>query len=162
MHPKEAQERPRLLLLNNDDPVRLQHPSVYVALRASIAFRLIEDPGQQGNWKISTAEYHYSLEDEAEQEYVAYHWHPEGRSDAIYPHLHIGRASQLPPRGVITSKLHLPTSRVAIEDVLRLAIQQLGVKRLHQDWAARLDESQAAFEAVQCRAQSSGKPAQPP
>ena len=41
---------------------------------------------------------------------------------------------------------HLPTGRIALEDVVRCVITQLGVIPLRPDWEAILAETQAAFQ----------------
>ena len=92
---------------------------------------------------------------------MSYHWHPDGPGGATYPHLHLGLACGVPPRpaGLIHPDVHIPTGRVALEDLLRLAIEQLEVKPLRDDWAEVLAASQRAFEESQSWAQSSGRPA---
>jgi len=117
----------------------------------------MEDPDERGSWRVSTTGYSCSLQDLQGKEFLSYHWHPEGRSAVAYPHLHVGAASGIPAKGLITPGAHLPTGRVALEDLLRLAIEQLGVTPQRPDWSAVLDECQEAFEASQTWAQSSGK-----
>lgn len=155
--PYEPGPGSKLLALNDNRAVALSHPTTKIALRVAVNYRIVEDPQQRGGWAITTARYEYALEDDQEREFLIYQWHPQGSSPVTYPHLHIGQMAGLPPRGLITSHTHLPTGRIALEDLLRLAIEQLGVHPRRPDWERVLTESQAAFEAVQMRAQSSGK-----
>jgi hypothetical protein len=60
----------------------------------------------------------------------AYHWHPVGASHVTSPHLHLG--GQI--GDIDLSKLHFPTGAVALPDVLRFAIADLGVEPLRADW----------------------------
>ena len=48
----------------------------------------------------------------------------------------------------LSSRMHLPTGQVAIEDVIRLAIVEFGVRPRRADWAAVLART------VQARAAS--------
>jgi hypothetical protein len=81
---------------------------------------------------------------ESGQEVLAYHWHPTGRSDITYPHLHLyGGVGALQPN---IRKAHLPTGRIAVEDVLRLAITHLQVIPLREDWDDIITTTQNAFQ----------------
>jgi hypothetical protein len=44
------------------------------------------------------------------------------------------------------SRVHIPTGRITLEAVIRLAIEEFETPPLRADWSAILDESQAAFE----------------
>lgn len=61
---------------------------------------------------------------------LAYHWHPMGISPITWPHLHLGGTLA----GIDLSKAHLPTGVVALRDVLRFAVVDLGVEPLRGDW----------------------------
>jgi len=75
---------------------------------------------------------------------LGYHWHPTGHSDVTYPHLHLYAGAGTLHHNL--RKAHLPTARIAMEDVLRFVITQLRVIPLRGDWAVILTETQAAFE----------------
>lgn len=137
----------RALTLDRFEPVGLQHPSIEIALRVLLHYRVVEDPNEPGSWTVRTAAYYSSLQNLKGKEFLSYHWHPAGRSPVSYPHLHIGSESGIPPRGLITPRTHLPTGHVPIEDFLRLSIEQLGVTPRRPDWSAVLDESRGAFPA---------------
>jgi len=140
-HPRQDEE-PHLLTLG-ESPARLNsNPRLFLSV--TMHYHVVEAPGERGPWKVSIAAYLYSLDDEQGQEILAFHWHPRGRSSVTSPHLHIG-----PGAGVQYQQLqgaHIPTGRVALEDVLRLAIRELGVRPLRRDWADILDRTQRAFE----------------
>ena len=84
--------------------------------------------------------YWYTIETEAEQEIIAYHWHPNAPGEVTFPHVHLGYAVKVEDEAM--AKAHLPTGRVALEDVLRLAIRELGVRPLRTDWQEVLDATQ--------------------
>jgi hypothetical protein len=118
-------------------------------------------------YRVTTAAYFYSLDDVADpgtavREILAYHWHPDVRladgTQIAYPHLHINRGALrldisdgvriAPASNLLRADLaaaHLPTRRSALEDVIRLAIEQYGVEPLRGDWDAALRASRESF-----------------
>jgi hypothetical protein len=74
----------------------------------------------------------------------SYQWHPGGRSPVTWPHLHLGAGAEVGRTELASA--HLPTGRVSIEEVLRLAITELGVEPLRDDWREVLERTQAAYE----------------
>jgi len=109
----------------------------------------------RGPYKVKTRSYSYELLDRAENEVLLYHWHPEGISNEDGPHLHVPCARNLwlpasDPSGtegrhVAFNKLHLPTGRVLLEDVVELLILGFDIDPLRDDWRSVLDENRAAF-----------------
>lgn len=88
-------------------------------------------------WDITTTGYAFTLLDRSEHEICVYHWHPEGNSHIKTPHLHIGRGATgnvttFGPRGL--NRVHFPTGKIDLADVLRLAITEFGVEPRRQDW----------------------------
>src|SRR5262249_51662350 len=100
-------------------------------------YRVVEAEGERGPWKVTIVEYDYSILNEDFSEFLVYHWHPDSSSPEKRPHLHIGGES---------GKAHVPTGRVALEDVLRFCIRDLEVQPLREDWSDILDATQGAFE----------------
>jgi hypothetical protein len=134
-----------MLLLSNA-PVRLGRDRRF-ALKAVQHFRPVEAEGPRGPWKVRTAAYYYTLEEAAppHREIFGYHWHPHGRSDVTYPHLHL-YAGAGGTNYNIANNAHFPTGRIALEDVLGFIITHFGVEPLRDDWAAILARTQDAFE----------------
>jgi len=92
------------------------------------------DPRQLGEFKVSTREYSYRLmrrSDIASEEILAYHWHPND-SELRDPHLHV--------RSI--ARVHFPTSRVCLEDFVRMLIKYYGVisTMKKSEWTAILDK----------------------
>jgi hypothetical protein len=87
----------------------------------------------RGGYVVRTGGYWYSVSsDESGGELVAWHWHVEGPSWCKWPHLHA--------RSSLGD--HLPTGRVAFEQVVRWLIHDAGVFPRHQDWEELLDRNE--------------------
>lgn len=125
------------------DPVKLLGERD-ISLTALFTYRVESVDGEHGPWRVTTTAYVHVLEDSSRQEIIAYHWHPKQGSAFNFPHLHIGRGIGV-NLGEI-HKYHIPTSRVALEEVLRLAIGEFGVEARRADWREVIDETQAEFE----------------
>ena len=133
---------PHPLALGDGSPVRIStDPPIFLTVLQN--YRLVEFEGPRGPWKVSIVSYYYSLED-GEGHEVLYHWHPQGQSNVTFPHIHLRTGGQLGHTDI--GEVHFPTGRVALEDVLRLAIQEVGVSPDRDDWAEVLDSTQAAYE----------------
>ena len=137
-HPSE---HPHVLLLNNSDPVPLAGTSNF-SLRVLQEYVIVEASGDRGPWKVSTRAYIYSLRCSEGREVIGYHWHP--KIGVPYPHMHIRSDVRIGPRDL--HNYHLPTGRVALEQVLRQAIKELKVAHNRDDWEEVLDDTQAAYE----------------
>jgi hypothetical protein len=141
-----------LITLNEGEPVLLRVVSPAPSrlfLTVTMHYRIMPAEGQRGPWKVSTAAYFYALEDGDGREIVAYHWHPEGNSPVVTPHLHLGAGAQVGRPEFDDRDMHLPTDRVSIEQVIRLAIEGFKVRPRRQDWRDILDKGQADFEQWQ-------------
>src|SRR6266852_148004 len=108
---------PRALLFQNNQVV-LGHDRRF-ALRLIQQYRIVEDEvPQRGPWKVSTVAYYYTLKTTTSPypDVLGYHWHPQERNAIAYPHLHLHHGA-----GTLQHNLadaHLPTARIAIEDVI--------------------------------------------
>lgn len=119
----------------SQDPLILRSASLRsVQLILRQQFRVVRE--SRASYHISTAAYFYRLNDSAGRELAAWHWHPGQRVD--YPHAHVDC-------NMLTSAAHLPTSRVSIESVLRLLLDDLGVPAKRADYAQVLDEAERPF-----------------
>jgi len=135
-------ERPHALTLAGGEPVQLQ---AQIPLWLSIFqnYRIVEWEGARGPWKVQTVGYFYALELDR-IELISFQWHPVGQSWYQRPHLHLGPAAELGFKDLQHS--HLPTGgRVAVEDILRLAVE-LGAQPRRSDWDEILETTQGAFE----------------
>lgn len=133
---------PHTLTLARGEPVGLRGDA-RLSLTIAHQYRVREDEGPRGPWRVSTAAYRYTLSDAEGREILAYHWHPWPGMRVTWPHLHLEAGAQVGRQDL--ARAHLPTGRVAIEDVLALAIAELGVRPLRADWREVLDESLEGF-----------------
>jgi hypothetical protein len=145
----------QMSLTCSEDPIRLRpRSSGAMFLTANQYYHYVADPRYEGEWKVSTDGYAYVLRtSEAGRPVFQWHWHPESGLGAC--HLHVGAEH---PEIDALHKLHLPTGRVSLEEVLRFAIEHFDVER-RDDWDAVLGESQSRHEMFRTWPTSS-RPAQ--
>ena len=142
---------PYTVALNDMDPVPLKG-EIPILLAVGQIVRIIEtergDP--RGPFRISTVQYFYQFSTPENHEVLSFHWTPEGSGANVvtFPHLHIGPAivsGQTTIRPDDLHKAHIPTNRVSLESVVRLAIVELRVEPLQVKWADILQRSEDAF-----------------
>lgn len=99
--------------------------------------------GDRRRFEARTTYYAYEILEHGGREIVAFHWHEQGKSRVVAPHLHI--SSRMPtidlgPRfdPVVLAEMHLPTGLVRLADVVRLLIEEFGVAPRRADWEAVL------------------------
>lgn len=137
--------RQHVVLLHDDQPVALRGNTgleLYLAHRYEV---IRTDDRERGPWKVRTLGYRYRLSRANDHaELFSYHWHPEGRIK--HPHLHIH------PRTAVFAdefqRAHFQTGRIALEDLLELAVDAFGVLPLPAratDWQSTLNDSRARF-----------------
>ncbi len=117
-------------------------------------YRLVEADHARGPWKVETVAYSYVVTFGG-QELLAFHWNPTGAGAVTRPHVHIGPAAGCSNDAL--SGAHLPTGRIALEDVLRVLVEKLGVQPLRADWSDVFDATQAGHEQWRTWSGSSGK-----
>jgi hypothetical protein len=108
---------------------------------AGMSWRVIEDARDGfGPYRVTTRRYEYSLTIDHD-ELWAFHWHPDGKSDVTYPHMHLG-LPLLAESAPISNKAHPPTGRMTLEQAIRWVIDSGGKPRF-EDWADRLALAEA-------------------
>lgn len=130
------------LTLNRDAGAPLRG-DVNLWVRMQYQIVRVED-AERGPWKVSTCAYDHVLQRRDGTEIISFHWHPAGNSWVKQPHIHLG-AAELSSSGVLSHKAHVPTSRVALEDVIAFAITDLRVEPLTGSWPEILNETRDAF-----------------
>lgn len=142
---------PYSVALNEMRPVRLQaNPPIYLVAGQVARVRPVDDP--RGPFKVRTDSYFYAIHvagsvNGATAEALAFQWTPDatGVSEVGFPHLHIGAvlvAGQTALRPGSLHKAHIPTGRVSVEAVIRLAIREFGAKPLVSNWEEVLDRNE--------------------
>lgn len=114
-------------MLNNGIPVRLRGES-QIHFDLVLRYRVIEEIGTSAPWQVVTIGYYYTLLDADQREILAFHWHPSSRSPITEPHLHLGPGARVGYDRL--HRAHIPTGHITIQDVLLLAINDLGVEPL--------------------------------
>jgi hypothetical protein len=119
------------LTINRAEPMWIQAGAAGTyGLIASMKYRIMEDE-QNGPYRCSTLSYIYDIvrecpTDPAGEELLAFHWHPDNPQTTDEPHLHLrgglGRLSS----GF--TKLHIPTGRVTLEDMMIFLVSELGAE----------------------------------
>jgi hypothetical protein len=122
------------LSLAGSDPVRLaaEHQ---LTLDVGEHYRVRK--GSDG-WEVDVVAYFYALARNNE-DVIVYHWHPYGRSSIRRPHLHVRADLRIGERWL--GKVHLPTGRVMLEDIVRLAIDDLEAHPLRNDWERLINQA---------------------
>jgi hypothetical protein len=100
-----------------------------------------------GRWKITTVKYEYAIEvAETKQEVLAYHWDRDTAMVVPYAHMHLGFANTA-EEPLIGPKAHIPTGRVAVEDLVFFTIQELRIHPRRDDWRTVIAEARRVFMA---------------
>jgi hypothetical protein len=110
-----------------------------LSLKVALRYRIIPAAGPDGGWIVWIVGYVYALMDAVGAEFVAYQRDPYGRSPVTWPHMHLGSALGPVPRRFM--RAHLPTGPVALQDVIRAAIADLGVVPRRPDWELVLERT---------------------
>ena len=131
----EGAPRPYRLELNNSLPVPLGGGS-NLMFKLQQFFRI---EGAGGEYRVNLVGYHYALHDDKRREILVYHWHPSGGSLVTTPHLHLEHGARVGYTLILGA--HLPTGYVAVADLTRLLIRDLGVAPSRPDWDSLLSEN---------------------
>jgi len=115
-----------------------------LSLWIHLNYRVVALDGRRRSWGVRTTGYVYQLR-AGERELIADHWHPRGLSPHTAPHMHLGAAAELGFADL--GSAHLPTGHIGLDDVLRLAIRDLGVEPRRGDWRQVLAKAQSQAEA---------------
>ena len=114
--------------------------------KAQMTFRYRRDETLPDTpWRVRTTAYMYTIEKKNGREVLAWHWQPAAPGPKE-PHLHVG-AGVLAPGEILSSKDHVPTGRVAVEEVVRMLIRELDVKPGNESWAEQLAGTEQKFRA---------------
>ena len=128
---------PHRLAMNGGVSVGLGGPS-RLMFRLQQHYRIEEPEGPGSRWRVEAVEYYYSVHDAEEREVPLYHWHPGGSSSGMSPHFHLGHGAQVGRRDI--REAHLPTGDVSLSAVIRVLIEEMGVRPLRSDWDSILTE----------------------
>jgi hypothetical protein len=111
------------------------------AYRVTVRHNFVIDQKGVRSFKVRTLEYRYALDLESAgrgvDEVFAYHWHPSGPHK--FPHVHVtGKDPSF-------HKVHLPTSRISLEDFVRCLIEDFGIPARKRAYKSLLDQNRRRF-----------------
>ena len=101
-----------------------------VSVAFSINYRLIEADQE---WKVSTEAYIHKVLLNGDPE-VEFHWHPHIQTRVWFPHTHARFSNG------DHGKVHIPSGRVLVEDVLVCAYE-LGAQPRKEEWESVMVEN---------------------
>lgn len=130
-------------------PLRTRADTPEIGVSIGQAVRCIQtgSPRRQDRYAIIVVEYFYALMTTEGHEILAFHWTPDTSdpNQRIFPHLHVG-AINLDANSSIRPgtfhKMHIPTSHVTVESIIRLAITELDIRPLKPDWEQVLSRTE--------------------
>jgi hypothetical protein len=129
-----AETRPNALSLNCG-------VAEHLYLWSTIQFEYTDhpDPDRKGERKVKTRYYSHTVtrDDMSSDEVFSWQWHPLA-DGPTYPHLHVHGGELL---GTSLHKLHVPTGRVFLEDVISFLIKDVGVVPATEDWQEVLERN---------------------
>ena len=131
--------------------VRLDGPKLYLKAMQRFSYQAHPDADRSSERKVHTEEYAYTLSEDPTLGVAMFSWEWNPNSETWPdPHLHIGRGD---PRVLGYHKYHIPTGRVALEDVLKFAITELRVQTTTkpEDCIEILDDCLRRFHAARTR-----------
>lgn len=114
-----------------------------LGLLGTISVEIIEDV-TNGPYRVTTREVAYELVDLSSdsskgERLVAWHYHPGGPG-VTYPHMHLPKVLRVDDSWGI-AKSHVPTGRVAFEDIVLYLIEELHVIPARYDFSEKLRAS---------------------
>lgn len=143
LRPASYEPSPQPIVLSSEQmPERLPNTDLYFVVAQW--FSIIEDQ-QNGPWRVTTKGYKYTIETDDAEEILGYHWHPDSLSPFKETHLHLGSGARIGRPELETTKAHLPTGRVSMEDFLKLLIEVFDARPQRTTWQAILQKTGSTF-----------------
>lgn len=117
---------------------------IYFAFSHLYEVVAVSGAARRASFAVQTTFYQFAILDYEENEIVVYDWAPTGPSPVRTPHLHVPAAgsivlkqragSPLAQRRTFLGSLHLPTGRIALEDIVVLLIREFAAVPRRSDW----------------------------
>lgn len=130
------------LTLARGETVPLTGGAVPLSFRMRHRYRLVEDrdvPARR-RWHVLVVDYAYVFaRRDTDREMLAFHWHPH-IANKPFPHVHLESGLGLEPD---LTGIHVPIGLLAVEDIVRFAIEELGVRPRLRNWDAVLERTGA-------------------
>ena len=132
-------------------------------LRLTVTLSLDDTPDKEPKrrLRVYSSSYQYQADQDGERWIVRYDY--ERVPDSVHPCSHVHVRATLPPdcqeslpKGATLERIHIPTGRVSIEAVIRMLVEQFGIKTNcpSEVWRPILAESEEEFERIAHRHRS--------
>ncbi len=109
----------------------------------------IQQPNARNDYLVSTKSYMYSILDAEKKDLIGFHYHPELDDDPVmHPHIHVYADADKRFADFNLHKRHIPSGRVALEDVIEWLIVELEVKALRSNWQQILQTTRKKFKRI--------------
>ncbi len=109
----------------------------------------VDNPSVTKSDTITTKYYLYSILDEERRDLIGFHYHPELDDDPVsYPHIHVYADADERFSFFDLHRRHIPSGRVALEDVIEWLIAELDVIAIRKDWPEVLEGTREHFKEV--------------
>lgn len=97
--------------------------------------------------RFSTKFYLYSVRDQNQDALISFHYHPEINDDnpIQFPHIHVYTHADERFTALDFQKRHIPSGRIALEDIVRWLISEFAITPLRSNWNEILTETKARF-----------------
>lgn len=134
--------------------IRLRGPDrkPFLRLDVSLEYAIVASSNDQGRsgFRPQITRYFYGVQDISGRELFAYHWHPVGASPVTTLHMHM---SGIPAITIATderhansvelpfNRIHFPTHRIELAELVRFLIVELNVSPRRQDWESVVNRS---------------------
>ena len=108
-----------------------------------------QQPNARNDYLVSTKGYIYTILDAKKKDLVGFHYHPELDEDPVmHPHIHVDADADEQFAEFNLHKRHIPSGRVALEDVIEWLIVELEVKALRSNWQQILQTTRKKFKRI--------------
>ena len=127
--------------LNGGDGLVLRGDAAGCRFVASMHYRIIPTDAekydvQEGRWRVTTSAYLYEFRAPDNVKLWAMHWHPAGKSHAMFPHLHLY---------TVRRDGHFATARQTLESAVQWCIE-MGAEPQNSQWRTVLAESEGIHQ----------------
>jgi hypothetical protein len=127
--------------------VPLRQKPLHLFLVQSVA---VIREGKAREWRLKTLQYSYRIQGGPSFDsewYFRFEYKSREIEDSLHPrrHLHLPVSLNCGTKRVDLSRVHIPTGHVAIEELIRFLIEELGVKAKTRDWDSILQKTEEKF-----------------
>ena len=106
--------------------------------------------GKEQFWRLKTLQYSYRIQGGPSLDsdwYFRFEYKAREVERSLHPrhHLHLPLSLECGTKRIDLSRIHIPTGRVTMEELIRFLIEELGIKPKARDWDSILRRSEETF-----------------